>query len=588
MAGEVRGKVYEAITKVALEKAILLDRKGESVHWHKRPSWISVEPDFTIGRTPNDISALIMVTHSTSEKLSEKKFWRNIGELLEWKVQGVAPVPCYGIVFNASIKPALLAAEASVTDGLLDLTKTAYGQAIIGYVAKNSREFGGTDDSRAEHASLLIDPASPEYDASFASWIADFTDDLRALLKLENHELSDAWTLLRTLKGAQSSLPLPARTTYVRNGVAKLLIADDATRPVLYESILTGTPIPHEGTPKYLHELALVSEELEGCYIQDSEIKSAVQVLGPADCERVIQRVPARMGDFIDPLRSIGNIEVYSRFVVEHFDELASAEGMKNGLLQCYQDPVGIIGSTEDFDVPPRDNWLFVYCMTLEKAEKNKIVAYGLSNLAADTGFPEVGAGGFVIPPFVHRDKLLPDQMLKAIAAVFAGKIANLGKARLSSLEFQKRMRDMIVQRQRYILSTYRNFDPLAWLIQSKLNDAGIATTPVTVPSFVKEIAGTSSATSGFLRAERDSLIYWQSVTEAGRVHKTKELSARFRATKVRWDGKRFGWRSLASRIFLVVDGEWRDDDLKIFLESGVTQVFYPDQIDLLAAALRT
>src|SRR5688572_28860622 len=114
MAGEVKGKVYEAITKVALEAAINGNRKGWKVLWHEQPDWISIEADLAIGADKNSIEALIMVTHSLSEKLSEKKFWRNFGEVFQWKVHGAQAVKVLGVLFDAAIKPGLRAVEESV------------------------------------------------------------------------------------------------------------------------------------------------------------------------------------------------------------------------------------------------------------------------------------------------------------------------------------------------------------------------------------------------------------------------------------------------------------------------------------------
>jgi hypothetical protein len=292
------------------------------------------------------------------------------------------------------------------------------------------------------------------------------------------------------------------------------------------------------------------------------------------------------MQDFVDPVRSVGNIAAYSQFVIASFDDLKTGKGMLKLLKACYEDPVGILPKGTKLVIPPRDVWLFVYCMTLEKAEQGKVVAYGLSNLAAETGFPEIGAGGFVIPPFVHRHNSLPTPMLVAIARVFAEKIKRIGRDRLASSDFTRSMKAMLIQRAMYVLSNYRNFDPLMWLVELKLNIAGIECAVVKVPTFFKEVAGVSSSTSVFIRITDDTIIYTQTVTEAGRMHKTKELSARFRATKVKWDGKQFGERASAKHIYLVVDGEWRDDDLETLMRSGVDAVFYTDEMDRLVAVL--
>jgi hypothetical protein len=587
MAGEVKGKIYELITKVALEIAISGNRKGWRVLWHEQPDWISIEADLAVGVDRNSVNALFLVTHSRSEKLSEKKFWRNFGELFQWKVQGPYPVRVFSVLFDSTIKPALRVIDDVVIDASLDLSVADYGKKMIRYVAKDQDAFGKSDNQREATVRALIDFTSASFDTTFTAWVSSFADNLKTLLKQSaKGQMDKAWTLLRVIDTRTVATP-SAKNVFVRNGLAKLMLADSNARQYLYKSIASGTPIPHGVLPKYTLDLGLVTEEIDGSWVRDPEIKSAIRMLGPEDSEAVISMAPLRMTDFIDPLRSIGNIGIYGQFVVNHFDELKTAAGMKKWLMACFDDPVGVVGKTEDFDVPPRDNWLFVYCITLEKAAQKRIVAYGLSNLAADTGCPEIGQGGFVVPPFVHRQKVLPDRILTAVARVFAGKVSALGKVMLSSIDFRKTMQEMLVQRQMYILSTYRNFDPLAWLIMLKLKAGGVSGQLRTMPSFLKELAGVSSATSVFIAAGTDTLISWQSCHGSHVNDKTKELSARFRATKVSWNGKEFAKRTAAKRIFFVADGEWRDEDLRMLSRSGVDLVFYPDQVGQLVSAIK-
>lgn len=585
MAGEVKGKVYEAITKVALEIAIRGNRRGWKVLWHEQPDWISIEADLAIGSDKNNIDALLLVTHSRSEKLSEKKFWRNFGEVFQWKVQGPKAVRVFSVVFDAAIKPGLRSVEEAVIDASLKTANTRYGKKLIRYVAKDESVFGRTDVQREQIVRDLIDPKSGMHDPELAQCVTEFAEDLRNLLKQPAKPIEQAWNLLRTIDGREFQKS-DAKNTYIRNGIAKLMLADKTARMHLYDAVETYKPIEHEVLPKYTIDLGLVTEEIEGCYVKDPEMQSAIQMLGRKDCEAVIAKVPARMDDFIDPLRSIGNIELYSQFVVDNFDELKTASGMKKWLKACYDDPVEIVGDASLFDVPPRDCWLFVYGITLEKALQKKVVAYGLSSLAHDSGVPDAELR-FAMPEFVARKALPAAATLTAVARVLAGKLANIGMSKLRSVEFQKSMRDMLTQRQMYVLSTYRNFDPIAWLIQLKLEAIGITAGESTVPSFLKELADASSATSTFIRPRSDTLIYWQSCHGSHVNDKTKELSARFRATKVAWDGVHFKERASAKHLFFVADGEWRDEDLEMLSRSGATEIFYPDGVDKLAMKIK-
>lgn len=585
MAGEVTGKVYEAITKVALETAIKGNRRGWSVLWHQQPDWVDIEADLTIGKDADSTEALVMVTHSTSEGYSQKKYWRNSAEFLQWKVQGPQPVRCFAVVFDAAIKEAIKKAEFSVLDGVLEVGARPYGRRLLAYVRARTGDFGASDAAREAHVQQLVTTDRDEFDAVFARMFDLLAADLASLVRSEAKEMGPAWDILRRIHKRKISVP-KARCTYVRNGIAKLMVFDDQARPAVYKVLQSGDNLADGEAPQYALDLGLVQEDICGAKVDDTEMLSAVRILGQDTCEAVIARAPARMQDFVDPVRSIGNIAAYSQFVVAHFDELKTGKGMLKWLKACYDDPAGILPKDRKLSIPPRDVWLFVYCMTLEKAEQQKVVAYGLSNLAAETGYPEIGAGGFVVPPFVHRQKLLPTPMLTAISRVFAEKIQRIGRDQLAADDFTRSMKAMLIQRAMYVLSTYRNFDPLTWLVQAKLDAVGLKSAVVTVPTFFKEVAGVASSTSVFIRVTDDAIVYTQMVTDAGRVHKTKELSARFRATKIKWDGKQFARRASANRIYLVVDGEWRDEDLEVLMRSGADNIFYPDEMNQLVAAL--
>jgi hypothetical protein len=175
-----------------------------------------------------------------------------------------------------------------------------------------------------------------------------------------------------------------------------------------------------------------------------------------------------------------------------------------------------------------------------------------------------------------------------AIARVFAEKLKEIGRDMLDSPDFRRVMTGMLRQRELYVLSTYRNYDPLLWLLEEELSAGGIVPTEVTVPSLMAQLSGQNTANSVFLRFANDGLIYWQTATEAGKVHKVKELGARFRSTRTGRSGVgAVCERTAASRIFLVVDGEWEQADLDSLARTGLKGIYYPDQLDGLVRELK-
>ena len=83
MAGERIGKTCEALFSVVLAEMKRQGKLRGNVFWNETPKGISVEPDFIIGQDLNHPDYVIMVTHSGSSKESNRKTWRNIGELCD-------------------------------------------------------------------------------------------------------------------------------------------------------------------------------------------------------------------------------------------------------------------------------------------------------------------------------------------------------------------------------------------------------------------------------------------------------------------------------------------------------------------------
>ena len=84
-------------------------------------------------------------------------------------------------------------------------------------------------------------------------------------------------------------------------------------------------------------------------------------------------------------------------------------------------------------------------------------------------------------------------------------------------------------------------------------------------------------------RACRYFRIVWQSCTDSGRDHKKKELCGRAPGLRYHWNGKGFVARPGIKKLVLLLDGTWRDEDLKALLRAGWDEIFYPDEMDRLA-----
>jgi hypothetical protein len=100
------------------------------------------------------------------------------------------------------------------------------------------------------------------------------------------------------------------------------------------------------------------------------------------------------------------------------------------------------------------------------------------------------------------------------------------------------------------------------------------------------ELPGQATKTTVLRKGK--TLINWQSVSDAGRDHKKKELCGRAVALRYSWDAtnKKFIKRPLVEKLLLVVDGTWRREDLLALARAGWDEIFYPDEMDKLVKAI--
>jgi len=583
MAGEVQGAIFEAIVRVALDQALLANRRGWKVLVHQQPSWISIEPDIAVGKDKDNVDVLLLVTHTISERMSEKKFWRNAAELFQWKVQGPKPVRVVDVIFVSKIKPELKKVSEAVMDAVLDLGESAYGQFLIDYVKEHSKKFGGSDDARYESAKTLCNTEEHDYDKKFAIAVTKVAADLKNVLIQENTQLAKLWEMERAIDKIKRPYP-KANATVVRNGIAKLMLLEPALREFVYSHVLKGAEIPFESIPDYGRSLGLLIEDVDTARVDDQDIRSVIRMLGRERCEAMIARIPSRMHQYISILRAPENNRLACAFAVKEFEELSTPKGMEKALVQCYEDADALLAKVGKVARAPVENWLFVYCMTIDKVRAGRVVAYGLSNLAEETGMPQLGSlGGVLISPFINREKPLTPAILKAVSKVFADKFNDVGRSGFNGPKFQDVMCEMLLQRQMYTLSVYRFFDPIGDLIKIELEKRKIPWQDEMVPTCLREFAEAKAAKTKYLSVGNGILIFSQSCHGSHVNDKTKELSARFRATKVAWDGKRFKERDEAKYIFFVADGDWRDEDFEMLSRSGASQIFYPRDADKLA-----
>ena len=583
MANETRGILYETITEEALRQAVTITDIPGIVRWNEKPDGMSVNPDFTIGVDKDEPSHLILVTASGSSHDSDKKFWRNLGELQEAKAQLQSSPRVINIFFKSEIKVNLNVVSHMLYDVVMIIDEKPYFPSIETWVKDNLKNIAKTKASRRD---LLADDLKSN--AQLAGAINLFVDDLAKVLNTRNSELDALWKIMHEDYLKTHDIP-NARVTSVRRGLAKLMVLEPEIRKLVYTNNKRLASIPVAGLPEYIFDLGFFNKVIGGARLDDSEIKGVISLLGPEKCEAVLTKSPSSMMTWVNPLRNLERADVYADFVHENYDKIIDPDELRDLFIMCYTDPAKLSGIAGEERV-----WLFEILISLIKTKSGKLQGYGLSQISVDTGISEIGRGSNLmafLSKFTQRIELPNSENLRLLAKGISQRFSN--DVTRSDLPHLKKtvVKWIIKENLEDRLIPYRNFEPLLQLLYTALEKQEVkweakATFKGWVGEYV-QVTGTS-ATTPFVRVG-DSLIHWKSVSDMGKVHKKKELAARARIIKYQYDTSTstFTRRQGVKQLVLIVDGTFNDADLKILIEAGWDRIIYPDEIENFVMSLK-
>jgi len=335
MAGERKGKTYEALVFLALDALLQKRRIAGRVFWNQKPDGMTIEPDFTIGADANRPTHLFLVTHSGSTKESDKKFWRNMGELAEAKTR-LATLPCvYSIAFDSNIKADLKTLQEAAFDGQLIVGDLPYGPKLEAWIAGYAA--GLPVDAEAKAAALRQMLADRRDGAPLRSLLDKFICDLDRLIAKNRPDLDLLWEAQR--KRTKVRVPT-ARTTSVRRGLSKLLIFDDVSLALrLYRRARVA---PSE-VPDYAFALGLASRSIVGASPSDSDILNAVTILSDDAIRQIVSKAPVvAMRSWLTALRHADHLGAMSEYVGSTESDLCNPKRLKGLLAALHDDPGSI------------------------------------------------------------------------------------------------------------------------------------------------------------------------------------------------------------------------------------------------------
>jgi len=156
MAGEQKGKAYEALTKLVLEELKSDGKLKGRIFWDQKPETMTIMPDLTVGRSANSPDICFLITHSGAAGNSHMKYWRNMGELVEAKVFLPAPAKVFNLAFDSVIKEDLKEVQNASFDGQLLVGDRPYGDDLQKWIDGNLKDLPKDKDEKVEHLRALV------------------------------------------------------------------------------------------------------------------------------------------------------------------------------------------------------------------------------------------------------------------------------------------------------------------------------------------------------------------------------------------------------------------------------------------------
>lgn len=584
MAGERKGKTYEALVKVALDCLKAKGKITDDIFWNEKATGMTVTPDFTLGPDSDHPNAVLLITHSGSAKESEKKNWRNLGELAESKLRLQSVPRVFSVAFDSVVKDSLKAVGAAAFDGQLIVGDRPYGASLVKWIDSHHNSLPKDGDEKAEAIQDLID----KKDAKLTPLFSALLGDLKGLLGKTNPALDSLWAMERKRTPGKAS---QAKTTSVRRGLSKLLIFEDLN---LALRLYRGQKVNISDVPQYAFDLKLAGKAIARASGTDPEIASSISLLTDVQIRSIMEGFDAsKVGAWLTTLRNTSHLEFMGKYVVKEYTALCDAVTLFDRLEILHRNPWALVDhSSVPTNWPPADVWLFTFIVELLKLAAATSNGYGYAQMEAEVaalpGLPRPGDPVYRInlPDWVlRRNKLVLSSVVKrGIARCLSDRLRQITHAKLKVLcnSVSEACTNNILETK---LTCYRMFDPLRDLIECSISGFS----DVQIRACYAEAGGLAGSVAVMqVGAAKSTIINWQSATDEGKDHKVKELCGRAAALRYSWDSKAntFIQRPGIKKLCLVVDGTWTQSDLDTLALAGWDEIFYPDEMTKLAAAI--
>ncbi len=585
MAGEKKGKAYEALIFLALQELVKAKKLSGPVHWNVTPKEMTIEPDLMTGSDPDSPKTVLLVSHCGSAKNSDMKMWRNLGELVETKT--VLPqVPRVYCVLFGIMKTDWEPIQQHAFDQFVWVRQASHSWAddLDTFISECVPTFPTGKDNQTDFMRDEIKKASTKAKSAYQK----LKSLLEAMHKAKSAALNKMWTDHR----ARVVPPSPgARNTSLRRGMSKLLIFEEIDSVI--ENALNSKPIVHQ-QGEYATKLGLVrtmsAKGVTNYTLVDKEISLAIKLVGSKNTIKIISSAPhSKLAAWLDQLRHVDQQEVCCNWIACNYSTTSNSASLLKELKNLHKNS-SHLWPKKSTESPPKMVWLIEYLLELIKLTSGNKNGYGYAQLAREAskikGMPQASdrVYSIVLSDWIRRNGIetMPDHVLSGIANTVSQRIIAIPKKDYvsSSAKLSPAFCQNLIEAK---LCAYRGFDPLWELIIVTIPK--IKKTKV-ITAFAEAVGGLKQAGKTSLAIIDNTLVNWQSCTDAGRDHKKKELCGRAIGLRYHWDGKSFIRRPGVEKMILVLDGTWRQSDLNALLRSGWDEIFYPDEMGKLAKAI--
>jgi hypothetical protein len=600
MADEVLGNAYEIITEIAVRDYSSISLPGESVFAQGKPMGAGIIPDLTIGKTENKPRILLQVHHTLAESASQKKFWRNIGEYVDARLALGAQIRIMTISFDSGQKRRLSMAAQNLMDGFLEIDRASYGSVLLKFGGALATTF--IKNKTPEANRLSESKKALAGDKVTIGAITQLASEIEHQLKSASQAGANWFQTYQQVQSTRGTPRIPTRKlTTLRRALGRFLPIDDESH---LRRLLTSVRNQTKADwPEFLLQVNVAQKVIGGArFSQPSvsgkkleshpahEVWCMTQLLSDDDIVDLwdgIRNATASLQQACASIRASNEFGVFHAFVVKHFNTLTTPNGLKNALLDCFKDPGFVLGEKLAIKNPAgRGVWLFEYLMTVIKTETGKQQGYGYTKLARDANVLIPGKRSildFALPKLINRSEFLPKGVDLKTSAAIATKLKAIGnlwiaknQATISNFSLKGAFEDKVYKT--------ASFDPLLHLINNALAGTTITRTK-RHETFLSKFMTKGAATCDVLQAG-DCAIFKQASFEGHPSDKSKELMGRVGMLWVQQTGSGQSKQAPYKKIFLVIDGSWKQDQINRLAKAGFDGIYYPDELDQLAKAI--